>query len=264
MKFLFLIVPIVIGLISAVHVHAGPVARELEQRQGNVGHPVPRPADALRSESARSPAPQVEESLRDTRDEPRSKGIEDTCLNRLKRVAQARRSQTPESDDPACIIPDPVVLVSTAGDNPVTFPDGLTLDCRFAERLALFVRDTAQPLASFHLGSPLQTIVGGQGFTCRRRNNAPTGKLSEHAFGNGFDLTGLRLADGRIMSIKSQTLLLPNEARLQQALRSAACGSFTTVLGPGSNPAHATHLHLDLGRTTGENADRKNPYRICE
>jgi hypothetical protein len=47
------------------------------------------------------------------------------------------------------------------------------------------------------------------------------------------------------------------EARFQAAVREGACRYFTTVLGPGSDPEHATHLHLDL-------RDRRGGYRICQ
>jgi hypothetical protein len=43
------------------------------------------------------------------------------------------------------------------------------------------------------------------------------------------------------------------------AFRTAACGYFTTVLGPGANAAHASHFHFDLAMR-GKNGD----HRICE
>jgi hypothetical protein len=39
----------------------------------------------------------------------------------------------------------------------------------------------------------------------------------------------------------------------------AACGWFTTILGPGSDPAHADHLHVDIQQHGS--SDR---YRICQ
>jgi hypothetical protein len=44
-----------------------------------------------------------------------------------------------------------------------------------------------------------------------------------------------------------------------QTMRRAACGWFTTLLGPGSDAAHADHLHFDVLRH-GASDD----YRICE
>jgi len=48
----------------------------------------------------------------------------------------------------------------------------------------------------------------------------------------------------------------PEEA-FQKAARDGACKSFTTVLGPGSDPSHANHLHLDQ-------RERGKGYRICQ
>src|SRR2546422_709012 len=43
------------------------------------------------------------------------------------------------------------------------------------------------------------------------------------------------------------------------AIRVAACGWFTTVLGPGSDAAHADHMHVDIMQHGS--SDR---YRICQ
>jgi hypothetical protein len=42
-------------------------------------------------------------------------------------------------------------------------------------------------------------------------------------------------------------------------VRQAACGWFTTVLGPGSDEAHHDHLHVDIQQHGS--SDR---YRICQ
>jgi hypothetical protein len=34
-------------------------------------------------------------------------------------------------------------------------------------------------------------------------------------------------------------------------MRKAACGPFNTVLGPGSDPFHGDHFHLDTARGRG-------------
>ena len=43
------------------------------------------------------------------------------------------------------------------------------------------------------------------------------------------------------------------------AVRTAACGWFTTVLGPGSDAFHASNMHLDI-----ELHGSSGSYRICE
>jgi hypothetical protein len=39
----------------------------------------------------------------------------------------------------------------------------------------------------------------------------------------------------------------------------AACGWFTTILDPGSDPAHADHLHVDI-----QQHGSSGRYRICQ
>ena len=126
--------------------------------------------------------------------------------------------------------------------------------------LRAFVDGTAQALARHHLGTAIQRVHSGEGFVCRRRNNALTGKLSEHAFGNATDWVGIKFTDGSKLAIIDTSKLDADEASFLNSVRKAACGTFTTILGPGSNAAHASHFHFDLGRSK----EKKNPYRICE
>ncbi|HKD27934.1 MAG TPA: extensin family protein [Xanthobacteraceae bacterium] len=43
------------------------------------------------------------------------------------------------------------------------------------------------------------------------------------------------------------------------AVRSAACGWFTTVLSPGADAAHTDHLHVDMAQH-----GTRDRYRICQ
>ena len=244
----------------------GPTARKLQSLGENV--PVP----SLRNEDQRPTLPiakqndetppldKVEKPVAPIVQAPKSVEISSsTCLADLKRIAVAEAAVQPKSKDSQCKIAEPVSLTATKGKNPVAFSAGLTLDCPFALALAQFTNETIQPLAQYHLGSTVQQLQTGTGYTCRRRNNLATGKLSEHAFGNAIDIVGFKQKDKSSFEVKKASLLEPKQARFQRALRKAACGTFTTVLGPGSNAAHATHLHFDLGRS-----GKKNPYRICD
>lgn len=188
-----------------------------------------------------------------------ARALAQTCLADLIQIARAKPVLQPASDDVACIVETPVELSATRGKAIITFPPGLVLDCPFALSFAKFAADVAQPLARFHLDQDIARITTGPGFTCRRRNSAPDGKLSEHALGKGVDIASFTLADNSTFGVQAAANLKPAQAKFQETLRQAACGAFTTVLGPGSNEAHATHIHLDQGRNT-----KKNPYRICE
>jgi len=179
------------------------------------------------------------------------------CLSKLKTLASAIATTHPNKKDPACTIPQPVSIRSVSG---IFFKRPLTLDCPYALVLAGFISNVMQPLARSKLNDEVNGLTFGPGYVCRRRNNAKTGKLSEHAFGNAIDLAAFHFTSGKSLSIRSVEDMQPVDADFFSTLRAQSCKTFTTVLGPGTNPAHATHLHFDLGRSKTS----KNPYRICE
>jgi hypothetical protein len=129
-------------------------------------------------------------------------------------------------------------------DRSVNFPDRPILDCRAALAVGLWVRDIVLPLGEARLRSAVVSIETGPGFECRNRNRAATGKLSAHANGLAIDVARISFAD------KSMLVVAKPDGEVQrqflETLRKSACGWFTTVLGPGSDPAHADHLHLDV------------------
>ena len=75
--------------------------------------------------------------------------------------------------------------------------------------------------------------------------------MSEHGKGNAVDVRAFTLADNRVLGLTD--MAVPKE--LRAAIRESACARFTTVLGPGSDGYHDSHIHLDI-------ADRRNGYRI--
>ena len=97
----------------------------------------------------------------------------------------------------------------------------------------------------------------GGSYTCRRRNNLPTGKLSEHAFGNAIDIMSFQFEEGDPIPVEPRMDDHTIEEAFQRAVRATSCLYFTTVLGPGANAAHADHLHMDI-------AQRNGGYRLCQ
>ena len=59
--------------------------------------------------------------------------------------------------------------------------------------------------------------------------------------------------------VAAEFVPVPEIAAGEVLIRVAACGWFTTVLGPGSDAAHAEHLHVDI--LQHGSSDR---YRICQ
>ncbi|MCG8447283.1 MAG: extensin family protein, partial [Hyphomicrobiales bacterium] len=86
----------------------------------------------------------------------------------------------------------------------------------------------------------------------RGRNREAGAKLSEHAFGNAVDITGLRFSNGIDWSVSP--LEEDDEsgaAQFQRTVREVSCGLFKTVLGPGSDGFHDNHFHFDLAQRRG-------------
>ena len=77
------------------------------------------------------------------------------------------------------------------------------------------------------------------------------------ATGLAVDFAAITLSDKRRILVERQTSA--EETSYFRAVRTAACGWFTTVLGPGSDAFHVNNLHLDI-ELHGSNAS----YRICQ
>jgi hypothetical protein len=160
---------------------------------------------------------------------------------------------------PDCGIAMPVRLTSIAlaSGARLDLPGRPILGCEFAAVFADYARNLVAPLGASMLGSPVVALGTGSSFECRGRNRVAGAKTSAHGKGIAIDLASILLADRRSIEVARQAT--PEETRFLQSMRQAACGWFTTVLGPGSDAEHANHLHLDIERH-GSSAY----YRICE
>ena len=173
----------------------------------------------------------------------------------------AEAAPQPKPADASCQIETPVRLssvtapVSTAL---IALPENPVVACRLARPFAEWVGKIAAPLLGVTRGAPLRAIRTGPGFECRSRNRQAGEKPSAHGTGLAVDISSFDFAEGPPLTIK------PNghsdaEVAALAAIRQAACGWFTTVLGPGSDPYHGDHLHLDV--LLHGSSDR---YRICQ
>lgn len=214
------------------------------------------PADAGKAES--SPTPQARPD-RPGKDEvptdaakapslmplPRAATMpaeEVACRSKLTELGVAFEEQPQLADASGCSVEWPV-SVSALSKEVKLAPDAV-MNCATAARAAEFVRDHIAPKAATILGSPLVSIRQDSAYVCRPRNG--TSKLSEHAFGNALDIGAFTLKDGRTVVVGSATKR--EEGEFMLAVRLAACGPFTTVLGPGSDADHASHFHFDLAK----------------
>ena len=161
--------------------------------------------------------------------------------------------QPKEATREGCRLSAPVTLILVAtqfGD--ISLPAKPSMLCSFGLKFTDWVRDVAAPLTLAYTGQKLAEIETGPGFACTARYDKPGALPSEHAKGDAIDVVSFVLADKRRVTVKDPDPLVG-------ALRMTACGYFTTVLGPGADPEHETHLHLDM-LIHGGTAN----YRICE
>lgn len=169
------------------------------------------------------------------------------CLAALDEMGVTYREAdriAPE-DDRDCGILRPVIITEIAPGVEI-LPEA-TLRCPAARALASWTQDFVLPsVERLESHRELEAIESGAGYNCRLRNNRADGKISEHAFGNAFDVMGFRFAEGTPLPIQRREGDGTLEEAFQAAVRAAACLDFSTVLGPGSSAEHDDHLHFDI------------------
>lgn len=155
----------------------------------------------------------------------------------------------------ACTIPGPVTFaqVKLPDGRPVRLESAITVRCTFAREIAAWIRDDLAPIAT-RAGGELAQLSGVGGYACRPRNGQAGAQISEHASGNALDILALTFSDGRVIDLWTDTA---ETKEIRAAVRESVCKRFFTVLGPGSDAAHANHLHIDLRA-------RRNGYRMCQ
>lgn len=135
----------------------------------------------------------------------------------------------------------------------------VVMSCPMAAALEAWIRQAVMPAAYERYGVPVVEIKSMGTYNCRSRNNVPGARLSEHAFANAFDFSGVVLANGYTVTVKKGWRGTEQDRAFLRQIHAGACGPFSTVLGPGSDGMHEDHLHLDLARH-----NNKGTYRYCK
>ncbi|GJD69738.1 extensin family protein [Methylobacterium gnaphalii] len=174
------------------------------------------------------------------------------CLHRLDALGVTYSKAAPAVNG-QCSLPHPLSVTALGRGIGIGAPAIMT--CRIAEGLAHWTAEVQQ-IADKELGEPLKGLTLGGTYVCRGQNHGAEAQLSEHAFANAADVMGFVFAKRAPILVGT----LPEgskEAAFVAAVRSKACESFSTVLGPGSDENHANHLHLDQ-------RERKAGFRLCQ
>ena len=164
----------------------------------------------------------------------------------------------PIGNGSGCGTPTPIIVSRVGG---ISIAPVATLNCPMAQALSQWVEKSLKP-AAVKFGHGITQIDNASSYVCRLRNNQASGKMSEHAFANAIDVSGLVFDDGSRISVKQDWSGLLSiigaspKAKFLKRIRGEACNYFTTVLGPG-DPNHDDHFHVDLKQ-------RSAGYRICQ
>lgn len=121
------------------------------------------------------------------------------------------------------------------------------MGCPLADALETWLATVVQPAARAEFGSPVVEITQISAYACRNRNNFGK-ELSEHAFGNALDISGFKLANGKVITVQHGWKSDGKEQAFLKTIFAGGCRYFTTSLGPGSNIMHYNHFHVDLAK----------------
>ncbi|WP_421725741.1 extensin family protein [Bauldia sp.] len=219
------------AVIAAPLVEAAPTSPATVEAQAFVAVPLPRPRSAAAAALSR----------RDFTAPP--EGAADGCGGRLAAIGIVAEKAPPIRDG-RCGIAEPT-RVSALGAGGIKLSRPSVLNCQVAEALAGLIAGPGNLAARQHLGGRITGIRVAAAYHCRTRNGQPGAKLSEHSFGNAVDISAFQVDGVGWVEVGRGPL---RERRFLSAVRKAACGPFTTVLGPGSDRFHDSHFHFDLAK----------------
>ena len=148
-----------------------------------------------------------------------------------------------------CGVANPVRVTHVDG---VRLTQGAIMDCETAAALHQWVTRGVRPAVG-RQGGGVEALRVSAHYTCRPRNHRAGARISEHGRGRAIDISGIILANGDEMSVLRDWSNSPHSRALRQMHR-AACGTFGTTLGPGSDGMHEDHFHYDTAR------HRNGPY----
>lgn len=182
------------------------------------------------------------------------------CEKMLSGLDVIWRPDEPIGEPDGCGTPAPIAIAEVAQ---IRIDPPATVNCDFAVALNSWFAQSVQPQAKKQMGTSVIGIRNASSYACRRRNNAKTGKLSEHARANALDIAAFDFSKTAQVTVAggSSGLLekigLSAKGNFVKALRKSACGYFNTVLGPGADPYHGDHFHVDLMKL------RPGRFKMC-
>lgn len=145
-----------------------------------------------------------------------------------------------------CGITEPVRIRAVSG---VGLTQQSLMDCNTAKALKSWIDNTAKPTLARTGGGLAQLQVAAH-YVCKTRNSRPGARLSEHAKGRAIDISGVKMRDGSVITVRNGWNAA-GQRDVMRRLHRGACGPFGTVLGPASDRFHQGHFHFDTAKHRG-------------
>jgi len=209
----------------------------------SVRRPLPRP-EGLAAKAVEPVASAQPEAEPDSKRQKRKKGEKTSRKGSVCGDARIKGEEIARitSKVKGCGIEAPVRVTSVSG---VRLSQPATLDCSAAKALREWVDTGLQP--AYGRTKVVELRVAAH-YICRSRNNVKGARISEHGRGNAIDIAGVVLENGKTV------MVLGGFGKELRRAHKAACGTFGTTLGPGSDGFHEDHMHFDTA------SYRSGPY----
>jgi hypothetical protein len=148
-----------------------------------------------------------------------------------------------------------VKAIKSASRTRIRLAEEPVVACGFAEPLAHWLGEAVAPVFAAHFGEIARPFMSP--VMSAATVTMPKAGLSAHALGIAADILSFERTIGATLAVRPEGD--PGDARAAiDAVRKAGCGWFTTLLGPGSDQAHANHIHVGILQHGSSNL-----YRIC-
>jgi hypothetical protein len=179
-----------------------------EEAAGEPPVPLPPMKPPQESEAPTMPPSQTDDGAAAASKPPSEAPVEDewspteimealrACIARLGPIVAEVEPLQPIKAE-RCGTAAPVRLKRLGADPGVEISPAATLNCDMVLALDTWIRTAVQPAAERLLGSRIVQLRNVSSYSCRNRNSAAEGPISEHAFANALDIAGFTTADGR-------------------------------------------------------------------
>ena len=172
-------------------------------------------------------------------------GVLGRCMAQLSAAEVRFSPRQDEARGGSCGLYDAGTLGADMGTVARMTPGDPLVTCQTALAISIWRRQSVEPAAREIFGQDVVSIDHFGTYACRSVNNVAGNRPSAHGLAAALDFSGVRLRDGRRITVSGDWSGAGPEARFLRRIRDDACRVFGTVLSPDYNAFHDDHLHLE-------------------